>query len=668
MRRGGVNFAIFSKCASAVTLLIFRPEEDKPLLELPLDPQHHKTGDVWHCFLSGLDPGMHYGYRMAGPGAAPSAVLLDPFGKAVGGHSRWGSARNRPLRSVIVDDQFPWGPDQPLGIPLADSILYELHVRGFTRDPSSRVTHPGTFLGLVEKIPYLQSLGVTAVELLPVAEFDETEMRRCNPATGEPLVDYWGYNPLSFFAPKAAYASEPAPLQAVGEFKEMVHQFHAAGIEVVLDVVFNHTGEGDAQGPTLCWRGIDDRTYYLRDPTTSGYLNYSGCGNTVNCNHPVVRWLILDALRYWVTEMHVDGFRFDLASILGRGRDGSVLANPPLLERIAADPILAGVKLIAEAWDAAGLYQVGSFPAWGRWAEWNGRFRDDLRRFVKGDPGMVPALATRLAGSADLYQDSGREPFHSINFITCHDGFTLADLVSYNVKHNESNAEENRDGATDNFSWNCGVEGDTEDPAVLALRHRQTRNLAALLLLAHGTTMLLAGDEMGRSQTGNNNAYCQDNSTTWLDWRLAESRAGLLRFFQNLIAFRRRHTILRSTSFRPGAQGSRIAMEWHGVDLHAPDWSPESRLLALHLFESPATPCTDQIYLIANAHWEPHDCAIPVLAGRRWHRFLDTSLDAPDDVAESDEAAPPLPPDGSYRVGPRSVVVLVAGSCGRNAH
>ena len=667
VRRGGVNFSIFSKCASAVTLVIFLPDEEDPLLEFPLDCRHQKTGDVWHCFVAGLDPGMQYGYRIAIPNAGHAEspdgpVLLDPFGKAVWGRPRWGPERNRALRSVVVDDQFPWRQDQPLEIPLADSVLYELHVRGFTQDPSSVVAHPGTFLGLVEKIPYLLSLGVTAVELMPVAEFDETENRRIDPATGEPLLDYWGYNPLSFFAPKASYASDPVPLKAVAEFKEMVRHFHSAGIEVIVDVVFNHTGEGDAEGPTRCWRGIDNRTYYLLNPATGAYLDYSGCGNTVNCNHPVVRWHILDALRYWVTEMHVDGFRFDLASILGRGQDGSVMSNPPLLERIAADPILAGTKLIAEAWDAAGLYQVGSFPAWGRWAEWNGRFRDDLRRFVKGDPGMVPVLATRLTGSADLYQGSGREPFHSINFITCHDGFTLTDLVAYNQKQNQANGEKNRDGSDDNFSWNCGAEADTDDPEVLGLRRRQVRNLAALLLLSHGTPMILAGDEIGRTQGGNNNAYCQDNPTTWTDWRLAESQAGLLRFFRNLIAFRRRHAILRSKSFLPDASGCRIGIEWHGVELHAPDWSPESHLLGLHLFEPGINVSGDQIYLIANAHWESHDCAIPRLAGQRWHRFLDTTLDPPDDVAESDEAAIPLLQCDRYCVGPRSVVVLVVGS------
>lgn len=664
VRRGGVNFSVFSKWASAVTLLIFLPDREEPLLELPLDFRDHKTGDVWHCFVPGLDPGVHYGYRMAGSGMAGAIapvgpVLLDPFGKSVSGRPRWGREESRQLHSVVVDDQFPWAHDRPLGIPLADSVLYELHVRGFTRSDTSIVARPGTFLGLLEKIPYLLSLGVTAVELLPVAEFDEMATRRRNPDTHELLFDYWGYNPLSFFAPKAAYASEPA--NAVAEFKEMVRQFHAAGIEVILDVVFNHTGEGDAGGPTRCWRGIDDRTYYLRDAATGAYLNYSGCGNTVNCNHPVVRWHILDALRYWVMEMHVDGFRFDLASILGRGQDGSVLSNPPLLERIAADPILAGTKLIAEAWDAAGLYQVGSFPAWRRWAEWNGQFRDDIRRFVRGDSGMVPVLATRLAGSADLYQGSGREPFHSINFVTCHDGFTMADLVSYNQKHNEANGEKNRDGSTDNFSWNCGMEGDTDNPAVLLLRRRQVRNLAALLLLAHGTPMLLAGDEIGQTQQGNNNAYCQDNPASWLDWRRTESEASLLRFYRNLIAFRRRHAILRSTSFLPDASGAGIAMEWHGVELHAPDWSPGSHLLGFHLSSSPSTECGDQIYIIANAHWDAHDCAVPVLAGRAWRRFIDTSLDAPDDIADSEESAVVLTPADRYLVAPRTVVVLVAG-------
>jgi glycogen operon protein len=495
--------------------------------------------------------------------------------------------------------------------------------------------------------------------LLPVTEFNETDNPRHNPATGEPLMDYWGYNPLSFFAPKQSYSAATDALASVHEFKTMVRTFHAAGIEVILDVVFNHTGEGGPEGPTVSWRGIDEATYYIIDPVTGAYLDFSGCGNTLNCNHPVVRGQIGDCLRYWVTEMHVDGFRFDLAAILGRGRDGAPLKNPPLLERIAGDPVLAGTKLIAEAWDAAGLYQVGSFPAWGRWAEWNGKFRDDIRRFVKGDADMVRALADRVSGSADLYQNSGREPYHSINFVTCHDGFTLADLVAYGGKHNEANGEDNSDGANENFSWNCGAEGPAKDRAVQALRDRQVRNFAALLLLSHGTPMILAGDEFGRSQQGNNNGYCQDNEVSWIQWDLEQSNAGLLRFFRNLIAFRSEHAILRRSSYVRDQTRREVNTVWHGVERNQPDWSYESRLLAWHMFEAPETRRGEQIYVIANAHWEPHSCALPPVVWGRWRRFVDTSAPSPNDIAEPTGVLAEIPQD-RYVAGPRSVVVLVA--------
>ena len=647
--RGGINFSIVSKPATEVTLVIFSPQRAQQLLEFPLNPTFHKTGDIWHCFLAGLDPGIHYAYRING------SLVLDPYGKAVWGRRHWGKRPDTELRSVVVEDRFQWDHDQPLGIPLSDSVIYELHVRGFTRDSSSCVSDPGTFLGLTGKIPYLKRLGITAVELLPVTEFNERENPRCNPATGNPLFDYWGYNPLAFFAPKTSYSTATTSLSPVTEFKQMVKEFHAAGIEVILDVVFNHTGEGGEGGPTVSWKGIDGDAYYLK--TEDGkYRDYSGCGNTLNCNHPMVRNHILDCLHYWVTEMHVDGFRFDLASVLGRGRDGSVLANPPVLEQIAADPVLSKTKLIAEAWDAAGLYQVGSFPAWGRWAEWNGRFRDDIRKFVKGDPGMVPVLATRLAGSADLYQGSGRAPFHSINFVTCHDGFTLADLVAFNHKHNEANGEDNRDGSNENESWNCGAEGATADTEVQALRQRQTRNLAALLLIAHGTPMILAGDELGHSQHGNNNAYCQDGAASWIDWNQETGNRALVEYFRKLIAFRRHHAILRRTEFVSRGVEPGTILNWHGQDLWRPDWSPESRLLALHL--QPGRPDSeDQIYVIANAHWEARACELPQITGLTWLRFLDTSLEEPDLIAEPGAEFPIGP--GKYLAGPRSVAILI---------
>ena len=430
---------------------------------------------------------------------------------------------------------------------LRDSIIYELHVRGFTRHPSSQVRCPGTFKGVTEKIPYLKRLGITAVELMPVTEFNENETTFVNPQTGERLKNFWGYSPLSFFAPKSGYSSDlEAPLN---EFRDMVKALHRAGIEVILDIVYNHTAEGGADGPTTSFRGIDNTIYYLLDPWTRAYLNFSGCGNTCNCNHPIVRNLIMDALRWWVVDMHVDGFRFDLASILGRDANGQVLANPPVVEMIAEDPVLADTKIIAEAWDAAGLYQVGNFSPHHRWAEWNGRFRDDVRAFMCGHPGMVPALATRIAGSSDLYQRHGRRPCNSINFITSHDGFTLADLVSYNEKHNLSNGENNRDGDNHNLSWNSGVEGPTTDKKILALRSRRIRTMAVILLLSQGVPMLVAGDEFGRSQQGNNNAWCQDNAISWLDWSLAEKNREQVRFFRKLIQLRKSHPIFRRDDF-----------------------------------------------------------------------------------------------------------------------
>jgi isoamylase len=666
-RREGVNFSVYSRHASEMSLVLYVPGDPEPVLELPLDPRYNKTGDVWHVLVCGLDPGIEYGFRATGteaPGAIPDRfeprrVLIDPYSKSVAGLERWGegtgtSGRLGRLRSRVIDEEFDWGHEHPLAVPLADSIIYELHVRGFTRHPSSGVAHPGSYLGLVEKIPYLKELGVTAVELMPVTEFEECDLPRTNLLTGEPLRNFWGYQPVSFFAPKASYASGSGPDDAVREFKSMVKAFHEAGLEVILDIVFNHTGEGDERGATFCWRGLDDPTYYLLDPKTGRYLNYSGVGNTLNCNHPVVRHQILAALRYWVTEMHVDGFRFDLASILGRGRDGEVLPNPPLLEAIAADPVMAQVKLIAEAWDAAGLYQVGSFPSWGRWAEWNGKFRDELRRFVKSDPGLTRLLATRLSGSPDLYRVSDRAPWHSINFLTSHDGFTLADLVSYNEKHNWENGEGNTDGHPENLSWNCGQEGPSGRPEVNALRARQQRNFLALLFLSQGVPMLLAGDEFGRTQRGNNNAYCQDNEISWLDWSLVSHNGDLFRFTQRLIRFRKAHASLRRRSFFEDE--ARPAVAWHGAKPGKPDWTPESRSLAMQILPAPND---ETICVIAHAHWEPKAFQLPRLPpGKSWRRFLDTSLPPGDDALEPG-AEVPVTSDRSYAVGPRSVVVLV---------
>ena len=530
-----------------------------------------------------------------------------------------------------------------------------MHVRGFTRHDSASVTHPGTFRGIIEKIPYLLKLGITAIELLPVTEFDEADNYRKNPLTGEALHNFWGYHPISFFAPKAAYAVEMTAGAQIREFKEMVKALHAAGIEVILDMVFNHTGEGNEEGRTLSFRGLDNSVYYIVDPQSGAYANYSGCGNTVNCNHPVVRDLIIDALCYWVTEMHVDGFRFDLASILGRGSDGEVLTNPPLLERIAGNPVLANTKLIAEAWDAAGLYQVGTFPNFGRWAEWNGKFRDDIRRFIRGDKGMTPILATRLAGSSDLYQKDGRAPYHSINFITSHDGFTLADLVSYNTKHNEANGEYGADGDNHNLSFNHGVEGPSDDPAICALRAQQMRNFTTLLILAHGVPMLLAGDEMGRSQKGNNNTWCQDNNLGWLNWADLEQNHELFEFFCNLIAFRKHHALLRPRHFEGEESGER-RLAWHGTRLGNVDWSEKSRSLGMHL---QGRSDEAEIYLITHAGKMAANFALPTSdKPAPWRRFLDTALPAGRSSCKPGEELE-ITDQKSYRVQGRSVVVLV---------
>jgi glycogen operon protein len=664
----GINFAVFSRHATALNLVLCQPGELDPLIEFPLDPVINRTGDVWHICLNGLVPGFEYGYRASRTVGEPSPVhrfdadqiLLDPYARAISGPSLWREATRKAPRAgnwrgLLVDDSFDWELDRPLNHHLADTIIYEMHVRGFTRHESANVANPGTFRGLMEKIPYLQRLGITAVELLPITEFDEADNYRKNPFTGEQLGNFWGYHPLSFFAPKAAYATEMIAGAQVREFKELVKALHSAGIEVILDMVFNHTGEGNEEGRTISMRGLDNNIYYIVDPVTGRYANYSGCGNTVNCNHPVVRDLIIDALCYWVTEMHVDGFRFDLASILGRGSDGEVLTNPPLLERIAGNPVLANTKLIAEAWDAAGLYQVGTFPNFGRWAEWNGKFRDDIRRFVRGDEGMVPILATRLSGSSDLYQDDGRAPYHSINFVTSHDGFTLADLVSYETKHNEVNGEYGADGDNHNLSRNHGIEGPTDSPEIVALREQQVRNFATLLILAHGVPMLLAGDEMGRSQSGNNNAWCQDNEISWIDWSALDRHQEQFDFFRNLIAFRQQHALLRPRHFA-GEENSHRRLTWYGPGLDQPDWSVSSHSLGMHL---QGQPDEAEIYLIAHAAGSAVSFALPASDNRKkWRLFVDTSL-SPERANRAPGKERELDNQQSYHVESHSVVVLL---------
>jgi glycogen operon protein len=665
----GVNFAIFSKEATSCTLVLLDPATDNVLAELPFDPARNRTGNVWHMFVENLSAGAHYSYRFdmqPNPNPAvyrfnPNLLLLDPYARAVAGGGHWGAApaADAPQRYGVIRELglADWQTDEPLNTPLVDSIIYELHVRGFTVHETSMVAHPGSFAGLTEKIPYLKQLGVTAVELLPVNEFEEADTDRVNPFTGDRLLNYWGYQSRAFFAPNKAYSSATGDGDQVTEFKQMVQAFHEAGIEVILDIVFNHTAEGDEHGPTFSFRGIDNQTYYMINPQTGVYDNFTGCGNTVNCNNPVVRDFIVQCLRYWVLTAHVDGFRFDLAAVLGRGQDGSVLANPPLLESLAYDPILANTKLIAEAWDAAGLYQVGTFPSWGRWAEWNGKFRDDVRKFVKGDPGMTSALATRLLGSPDLYETSAREPYHSINFITCHDGFTLNDLVSYNDKHNLANGENNSDGANDNNSWNCGAEGPTGDAGVQHLRERQRKNFATILLMAHGVPMLLAGDEFARTQQGNNNGYCQDNEISWVNWHMATANADLVRFFRLLIAFRKRSSLLRRSTFDfSGSDGFHVT--WHGVKRLSPDWGYDSRTLAMQFTEVNPDGSRQDIHFVANSHWDDHNFELPQIGEYEWFRLVDTSQLSPNDIADEGQEFPLLSQD-SYTVKARSVAVFV---------
>jgi glycogen operon protein len=669
LRPGGVNFSLFSKGATRVELLLFDDENAaRPRKVIPLDPNRNRSYHYWHVFVPDLGPGQVYAYRARGPFAPERGfrfdgekVLLDPYGLAVavpesydrGAAARPGGNAAVAMKSVVADPGgYDWEGDRRLERPFAETVVYELHVRGFTRHPSSGTSpaNRGTYAGLTEKIPYLQDLGVTAVELLPVFQFDPQD-------APEGRVNYWGYQPISFFAPHQAYSSRKEPLAALDEFRDMVKALHRAGIEVILDVVFNHTTEGGPNGPTICFRGLANEFYYILEKDQSRYADYTGCGNTLNANQPIVRRLIQDSLRYWVTQMHVDGFRFDLASILSRDEAGRPLPNPPVLWDIESDPLLAGTKLIAEAWDAAGLYQVGSFVG-DTWQEWNGRFRDDVRHFLKGDEGSVSRLATRLLGSPDIYGHEEREAEQSINFVTCHDGFTLNDLVSYDRKHNEANGEGNRDGADDNLSWNCGAEGPTDDAAIEGLRNRQVKNFFALMSLAAGTPMLLMGDEVRRTQRGNNNAYCQDNDFSWFDWSLLERHADIHRFVKSLNAFRqRRDVVVEEGTLSLNELLRRAEIEWHGVKLHRPDWSERSHSLAFTLRSLRGR---FLFHGMLNAYWEPLTFELPPVpeeSGEPWRRSVDTALDPPDDFCPWEDA--PFVEQGTYVVQPRSVVILV---------
>jgi len=665
----GVNFSVFSKHATGIELLLFDGvDAAAPARVIPIDAQSNRQYHYWHVFVSDVTPGQIYAYRASGPFDPPTGhrfdakkVLLDPYGRGVvvpdqdvrGAASKPGDNASTAMKSVVVDPSaYDWEGDRPLNTPSSRTVVYEMHVRGFTRHPNSGVSKKtrGTYAGLIDKIPYLQKLGVTAVELLPVFQFDAQAV-----PPGQGRVNYWGYAPVSFFAPHRAYSSQQNPLGPVNEFRDMVKALHRAGIEVILDVVYNHTAEDSETGPTYCFRGLDNDAYYILERDRARYSNYSGCGNTLNANQPIVRRMIVDSLKYWVESMHVDGFRFDLASILSRDPSGEPLPNPPVLWDIESEPALAGTKLIAEAWDAAGLYQVGSFIG-DAWKEWNGRFRDDVRSFFRGEEGKVGPLSDRLLGSPDVYGHKGREAEVSVNFITCHDGFSLNDLVSYNAKHNEANGENNRDGADDNRSWNCGTEGPTSDPQIESLRNRQVKNFLAVTLLSLGMPMILMGDEVRRTQGGNNNAYCHDGEANWFDWTLVQEHADVHRFVSLLLERR----LLRDQT----AERRRVSLTemihqaktaWHGVEHLKPDWSPQSRALA---FGAEMRRERLELHVMMNAYWEPLDFELPpVPASEPWRRWIDTTLDSPNDIVPW-KTATAVADGGRYHVGSRSVVVL----------
>ncbi len=652
---GGVNFTVYSHSATSIELLLFHRECSEPYAVIPF-PEHYRIGNVYAMIVFKLNiEEFEYAYRVDGPYEPERGLifdrtkyLLDPYAKAVTGQSAWGKSppHGQHYRARVVKDDFDWGSTRQPLIPMEDLIIYELHVRGFTKDPSSGVANPGTFAGLMEKLPYLESLGVNAVELMPIFEFDE--MLDYREVDGRKLYNYWGYNTVSFFSPNTSYTASTEYNREGNELKRFIQACKQKGIEVYLDVVFNHTAEGNEMGPFFSFKGFDNNIYYLLTPQ-GRYYNFSGCGNTLNCNHPIVHQMILDCLRYWVTTYRVDGFRFDLASILGRDESGAPMVSPPLLQAMAFDPILGDVKLIAEAWDAGGLYQVGSFPAWNRWAEWNGRYRDDMRRYIKGDGGLAQAAALRMSGSKDLYDTEARRNA-SVNFLTCHDGFTLHDLFTYNGKHNEANGWRNTDGANDNNSWNCGVEGETDDPEVNALRQRLMRNAFALLMCSRGTPMFLAGDEFGNTQFGNNNAYCQDNITSWLDWSLLEKNQGLFRFFQYMIRFRKEHRVLR-TNLNDGACGFpdvsfHSAVPWRG------EFGPHDHYVGVMFAGWERETGPQIVYVASNAYWCELRAELPQLpASMSWQLAVSTWQ----------EEQGIYPQHGNrFAIGPRSVLVFEA--------
>jgi isoamylase len=672
----GVNFCIFSRHSTRAELLLYEaPDSREPFQIVTLAPLLNRTFFYWHVLIEDLPPHTCYTWRIDGPrdtqltGRAFDAdkELLDPFARAVD-HRLWvrrpsadqaNQAPRAANRAIVTE---PLAPQPAAAAPrslrgFTDAVIYELHVGGFTRDPSSGVEHAGTFAGLIEKIPYLKELGVTHVELLPVMAFDEQDVPPA--ATARGLVNFWGYSTHSYYSPHPRYCRDPA--RAPQEFRALTDAMHAAGLSVLADVVFNHTAEAGAEGPVINFKGLANDIFYQHDAgDRRRYLDYTGCGNTVNCNHPLVTAFITHCLEYWVEALGVDGFRFDLASVFARGQHGVPMADPPLPWSLEASRVLSRVPLIAEAWDAAGLYHVGAFPGMA-WAEWNGRYRDVIRRFVRGEPGLVGQVATCMAGSADIYADDGRLPANSINFVTCHDGFTLHDLVSYDMKHNEANGDQNRDGSNDNLSWNCGAEGETADAAIVALRRRQARNLSAILLLSQGVPMILAGDEALRSQRGNNNVYCQDNALGWFDWTPSTASTEMTRFVRELIVLRKRHASLRRPRFLTGMPSPGHAqpdVAWHGERLGEPAWhDPNARLLAFTL--GGEAPAERSLHVVLNMNASACEVALPALDGRCWRRIVDTARDSPRDIVPAAQAV--SPERERCHVCERSVVVLEEG-------
>lgn len=660
---GGVSFTIHSQHATSIQLALFEREATEPYAILAF-PETYRVGNVYSMIVFGLDiEEFEYAYVVDGPWNPESGLifdntkyLLDPYARAVTGQSGWGEKpiSDKQYKARVVASDFDWGNSKQPYIPMEDLVIYELHVRGYTKHPSSGVTHPGTFAGLMEKIPYLLDLGVNAVELMPIFEFDEMrDQRRVN---GKTLYDYWGYNPVCFFAPNTSYTAELEYNREGRELKKLIKKMNENGIEVILDVVFNHTAEGNEEGPYISFKGLDNNVYYMLTPDGK-YYNFSGCGNTLNCNHPIVQRMIMDCLRHWVIEYRVDGFRFDLAAILGRNEDGTPMSNPPLLKNLAFDPILAKVKLIAEAWDAAGLYQVGTFPSWNRWSEWNGKYRDDLRRFLKGDSGMAVTAAQRISGSQDLYPFHSRGKNASVNFITCHDGFTLHDLYAYNEKHNEDNGWNNTDGENHNHSWNCGVEGSTSNEEILRLRRQMIRNALAVLFTSHGTPMMLAGDEFGNTQFGNNNAYCQDNHVSWLNWEQLQQNEDIYQFTKNMISLRHRHPVLRGTG-NP-AHGGLPAVSYHGRKPWEMDGNEETRILGIMFAGRNQADLEDEAFYVAlNVDWRPQSITLPELPPNwKWRVVVNTSMEAEESVKLDPEKRQPA---GSIQMlEPRSIMVLM---------